>query len=598
MRIEKHTKGVVTGADVQTDDSVEVINKHHVIATLTDDVPFVIEMVVENGRGYVPATEHSPNVQEIGIIPIDAVYSPVVRVRYEIEETRVGQKTNYDKLTLEIWTNGSIHPEMALVESAKILRKHLNPFVQYSELGSRVHAAGRGGMGTGTDAAIESKLNMSLAELNLRCGPPTAWNRKTSTPSATWCAATKTNCSKSATSARPRSTKSRRSSPSWASGWACECRPRPAFEQPMPEPATAGSPTSISRRSKSPRHATSTKRPHARPLAQPSAGLVAEPGQRLFLTERDAEDDDNKPKVKGRIITTCKRPRKCGRWSSRCITIARNALPAQREADKFGTTAERNSDAWKTWRKSDQWQKWNQAIAPLVAARRRALRLLGDKQAVRILFAEVAPRFTDRPGGYTRDLRLAKPRLGDAGTRAILEFVGVRDRVTQRARSRRSNAARRRRVLRAGSEKLARRCGVGPVPLFSGAGGLSATQEGIALEPLAILAKSRTAAEAARPATLRTVSMPSRRQRRLRLHAAHPPSGARCHGRLPELAHVDLARVAIRFCQARKAVPLRHAGQPDAAAIREWFADHASAAGAPGRSSAFTTTRAARCCTC
>ncbi len=167
VRIEKHAKGVVTGADVQTDESVEVINKDHVIATLTDDVPFVVEMVIENGRGYVPATEHSPNVQEIGIIPIDAVYSPVVRVRYEIEETRVGQKTNYDKLTIEIWTNGSIHPEMALVESAKILRKHLNPFVQYNELGSRVHAAARGLGGVGSDAAIESKLNMSLAELKL-----------------------------------------------------------------------------------------------------------------------------------------------------------------------------------------------------------------------------------------------------------------------------------------------------------------------------------------------------------------------------------------------------------------------------------------------
>ncbi len=166
VRIEKHSRGVVTGADVQTDDTVDVINKNHVIATLTDDVPFVIEMVIENGRGYVPATEHSPNVQEIGIIPIDAVYSPVVRVRYEIEETRVGQKTNYDKLTLEIWTNGSIHPEMALVESAKILRKHLNPFVQYSELGSRVNAAARGSM-IGSDMAIESKLNMSLAELKL-----------------------------------------------------------------------------------------------------------------------------------------------------------------------------------------------------------------------------------------------------------------------------------------------------------------------------------------------------------------------------------------------------------------------------------------------
>jgi DNA-directed RNA polymerase subunit alpha len=167
VRIEKSTRGLVTGADVQTDDSVEVINKNHVIGELTDDVPFVIEMVVENGRGYVPATEHSPNVQEIGIIPIDAVYSPVVRVRYEIEETRVGQKTNYDKLTLEIWTNGSIHPEMALVESAKILRKHLNPFVQYTELGARVHATARGLGGPGGDAALEAKLNMNLSELRL-----------------------------------------------------------------------------------------------------------------------------------------------------------------------------------------------------------------------------------------------------------------------------------------------------------------------------------------------------------------------------------------------------------------------------------------------
>jgi len=167
VRTEKNTRGVVTGADVQTDESVEVINKDHVIATLTEDVPFVLEMVIENGRGYIPATEHSPNVQEIGIVPIDAVYSPVVRVRYDIEETRVGQKTNYDKLTVEIWTNGSIQPEMALVESAKILRKHLNPFVQYTELGARVHAATRGASGSGGDAAIEAMLNLSLSELKL-----------------------------------------------------------------------------------------------------------------------------------------------------------------------------------------------------------------------------------------------------------------------------------------------------------------------------------------------------------------------------------------------------------------------------------------------
>jgi DNA-directed RNA polymerase subunit alpha len=166
VRIETNKRGLVTGADVKGDDSVEVLNKDHVLATLTEDVPFELEMVIENGRGYVPAHEHSPNVEN-GIIPVDAVYSPVVRVRYEIEETRVGQRTNYDKLTLEIWTNGSIGPEMALVEAAKILRKHLNPFVQYAELGGYVHADSRSAALATLDASVEAKLGMSLAEVNL-----------------------------------------------------------------------------------------------------------------------------------------------------------------------------------------------------------------------------------------------------------------------------------------------------------------------------------------------------------------------------------------------------------------------------------------------
>ena len=167
LRIEKNTAGVITGADVQTDEQVEVINKDHVIATLTCDAPFLLEMVVENGRGYVAATEHTPQAQEIGIIPVDAAFSPVVRVRYDVVETRVGQKTNYDKLTLEIWTNRSVAPEMALVESAKILRKHLNPFVQYQELGPMVHSLARATTGGGFDQALEAKLSMSLAELDL-----------------------------------------------------------------------------------------------------------------------------------------------------------------------------------------------------------------------------------------------------------------------------------------------------------------------------------------------------------------------------------------------------------------------------------------------
>ncbi|NOY29720.1 MAG: DNA-directed RNA polymerase subunit alpha [Planctomycetes bacterium] len=169
LRVERNTAGQVTAADIETDEAVEVINKDLVIATLTEDVPFMIEMVVENGRGYVPSTEHAENVQdkEVGIIPIDAVFSPVTRVRYSIEETRVGQKTNYDKLIIEVQTDGSIGPEMAIVEAAKILRKHLTPFVQYTELGPQVHSASRGSIGGGADNALEMKLNMSLAELNL-----------------------------------------------------------------------------------------------------------------------------------------------------------------------------------------------------------------------------------------------------------------------------------------------------------------------------------------------------------------------------------------------------------------------------------------------
>ena len=166
IRVEKETAGDITGADIIADSSVEVISKDHKIATSSGDRKFEMEMVVENGRGYVPASEHTPSEQEIGIIPIDAVYSPVVRVRYEIEETRVGQKTNYDKLTMEIWTNGSIQPEIAMVEAAKILRKHLNPFVQFSDLGPEIHSTQRVNT-DGVDPAVEKKLNMSIGELHL-----------------------------------------------------------------------------------------------------------------------------------------------------------------------------------------------------------------------------------------------------------------------------------------------------------------------------------------------------------------------------------------------------------------------------------------------
>jgi len=164
MKVSADKAGVVTAADIVADPVIEVINKDMVLATLTDNVNFEMEMVVENGRGYVPAAERIAAAdrfdQEIGRILLDAVYSPVTRVRYTTENTRVGQRTNYDKLILEIWTNGAITPEMALVEAAKILRKHINPFVQYFEIGEETVA---GPVTEEAEEAIDEELAKKLS---------------------------------------------------------------------------------------------------------------------------------------------------------------------------------------------------------------------------------------------------------------------------------------------------------------------------------------------------------------------------------------------------------------------------------------------------
>jgi large subunit ribosomal protein L17 len=168
----------------------------------------------------------------------------------------------------------------------------------------------------------------------------------------------------------------------------------------------------------------------------------------LFLSERDSEvnelgleyreydtpaDGKNVPKVKGRIVTTIQKAKQLRPLVEKCISIARKGIAAEQEAAQFGTTAERHSAEWKQWRKSDNWLKWTQAKAPAVVARRRVIQLIRNKYAAEVLFAQIAPRFADRDGGYTRIVRLASPRLGDAGTRAILEFVGQHDRVSQKS---------------------------------------------------------------------------------------------------------------------------------------------------------------------
>ncbi|MFW6161168.1 MAG: DNA-directed RNA polymerase subunit alpha [Planctomycetota bacterium] len=172
LRIDRRTRGEVTAGDMQADPDVEIVNPELHIATLTEDVDFIVEMQARRGRGYATAEENTKPEQEIGVIPVDSLFSPVRRVSYRAEDTRVGQLTDYDRLTIEAWTDGTVSPEMALVEGARILRKHLDPFILYFELGQELPAAdeGQGGPRPATrqiSDELESKLNMTVEELDL-----------------------------------------------------------------------------------------------------------------------------------------------------------------------------------------------------------------------------------------------------------------------------------------------------------------------------------------------------------------------------------------------------------------------------------------------
>jgi len=172
ITLEAAEVGELTAAQIQTDPNVEVINKDHLIATLSRDIDFRVEMRVAKGRGYIAAETDTPEEQEIGYIPVDSHFSPVVRVRYRTEDTRVGRRTNYDRLIMEIWTDGTVSPEMALVEAAKILRKHLNPFVEYFQPGEElgVEAAPEAEEAPAAEeyvSELERKLAMPMSQLEL-----------------------------------------------------------------------------------------------------------------------------------------------------------------------------------------------------------------------------------------------------------------------------------------------------------------------------------------------------------------------------------------------------------------------------------------------
>jgi DNA-directed RNA polymerase subunit alpha len=133
VRIDKEGPGVVHGRDIQLVDGLQVLNPDHVIATLDKKGPLAMELTVNVGRGYVPAERNKTPAMSIGTIPIDSLFSPVRKVNYTVTNARVGQQTDYDKLTLEVWTNGSVKPQDAVAYAAKILKEQLSIFINFEE---------------------------------------------------------------------------------------------------------------------------------------------------------------------------------------------------------------------------------------------------------------------------------------------------------------------------------------------------------------------------------------------------------------------------------------------------------------------------------
>ena len=132
--IERSKKGPVTAGDIRTDDTVEIISPDQLICTLTKSQDFRMELEVGRGRGFAPADRHRKEGQAVGMVPIDALFSPVKRVNFIVEDTRVGQVTDFDRLILEIWTNGAMTPKDALLYASNIMQRHMDLFVNFGTL--------------------------------------------------------------------------------------------------------------------------------------------------------------------------------------------------------------------------------------------------------------------------------------------------------------------------------------------------------------------------------------------------------------------------------------------------------------------------------
>ena len=163
--IKKDKKGAITAKDIGTDETVEVINPDLHIATLTKDIKFSLEMDVASGRGYIPADLNKKEDQPIGVIAIDSIFSPVTKVAFATENTRVGQRTDYDRLLLEIWTNGAMEPKDALLYASNILQRHLDVFVNFGKLPEEEYEE-EPLMGA-DEIMLYEKLRLPISELEL-----------------------------------------------------------------------------------------------------------------------------------------------------------------------------------------------------------------------------------------------------------------------------------------------------------------------------------------------------------------------------------------------------------------------------------------------
>jgi len=161
--IKKEGKGDIKAADITADETVEIINPDLHIATMTQNRKFNLEMEVARGRGYVPAESNRKENQPIGVIPIDSIFSPVKQVNFSVENTRVGQRMDYEKLILEIWTNGGISPKDALLYASNILQRHLDIFVNFGQLPEEEEEIEL----TKEEIELYEKLRLPISELEL-----------------------------------------------------------------------------------------------------------------------------------------------------------------------------------------------------------------------------------------------------------------------------------------------------------------------------------------------------------------------------------------------------------------------------------------------